>query len=177
MDCIAPKLIWPHRSIDVETDDDKPVSVRCGKCLPCLMSKRNDWCFRLEQEFKWSKKGAMFLTLTYDQKHLPSDLSVSKRDLQLFMKRLRKRDKSNSLRYYAVGEYGSKFGRPHYHVLLFGACEGDVRLAWVDSKSQPIGAVHVGKVTSASVAYVTKYMVQSDSEVSGREKPFYFDVA
>lgn len=172
MDCIAPKLIWPHRSIDEETDDEKPVSVRCGKCLPCLMDKRNDWSFRLEQEFKYCKRGAMFLTLTYDQKHLPSDLSVSKRDVQLFMKRLRKRDQTNSLRYFAVGEYGSRFRRPHYHILLFGAVESDVRSAWIDSKGNPIGIVHVGRVTSASVAYVTKYIVQSDSYVDGREKPF-----
>lgn len=172
MDCTTPKLIWPHRSIEwCDANEEKPVLVRCGKCIPCLVSKRNDWSFRLEQEYKYSKS-AVFITLTYDQKHLPSDQCISKRDLQLFMKRLRKHDKSNSIRYFAVGEYGSHYGRPHYHVLLFNTSETDVRKAWVDSKGRPIGIVHVGTVTAASVAYVTKYIVQAGGEIDGRVKPF-----
>lgn len=173
MRCIQPKLIWPHRSIDwCDRNEESPVSVPCGKCLACLSSKRNDWSFRLEQEFKYSRNGAVFVTLTYDQKHLPSDLSVNKRDVQLFLKRLRKRYDANQIRYYIVGEYGSKYGRPHYHALLFGADSEKVRKSWVDSRAAPIGIVHVGKVTSASVAYVTKYIIQQGNEVDGRTKPF-----
>lgn len=152
--------------------DAQRFEVPCGKCIPCLGNKRSDWSFRLEQEFKYSK-GALFVTLTYDEKHRPSNGSLCKRHLQLFMKRLRKADGTNKIRYYAVGEYGGKSGRPHYHILLFNVTdESIVRKSWFDKKGRPVGIVHIGRVTPASVAYVTKYIVQPQEEVDGLEKPF-----
>ncbi|QCQ85058.1 replication initiator protein [Blackfly microvirus SF02] len=172
MQCIDQKLIWPHRSIDwIEANEEKPISVPCGKCIPCLTNKRTDWSFRLEQEHRYSKS-AHFVTLTYDQKHYPSDGSLNKRDLQLYLKRLRKRDETTRIRYYAVGEYGSKSGRAHYHILLFNGEEKNIRSAWVDSKNNPIGIVHIGAVTPASVAYVTKYMIQKNEWPEGLQRPF-----
>lgn len=172
MRCIAPKLIWPHRSVEwSDKNEEYAVSVPCGKCLACLSNKRQEWIFRLEQEFKYSKN-AMFVTLTYDPKHYPGQLQ--KRDLQLFMKRLRKKDGSNSIRYYAVGEYGTNYGRAHYHILLFNGTEEHVRQAWRDAEQKPIGVVHIGKVTQASIAYCTKYIIQQsgNEQPDGREKPF-----
>lgn len=148
-----------------------PFSVPCGKCIPCLVNKRSDWGFRLEQEHKVSKS-AHFVTLTYDQKHMPSDGYLVKRHLQLYLKRLRKRDGKNNIRYYAVGEYGSKSGRPHYHLLLFNAKESDIRASWCDHRGTPVGIVHVGSVAPASVAYVTKYIVQPEEKVKGKQPPF-----
>lgn len=171
MDCIAPKLIWPHRSIEwCDANEEKPVSVRCGKCVPCLVAKRNDWSFRLYQEWRHSTS-AHFITLTYDEKHYPGQLQ--KRDLQLFFKRLRKHDKAPNIRYFAVGEYGTNYGRAHYHALVFNTSTPNAYAkAWQDSKGKPIGIVHVGKVSAASCAYVTKYVIQSDVPGDGREKPF-----
>lgn len=147
------------------------VNVPCGKCIPCLMNKRAEWCFRLEQEHRVSKS-AHFVTLTYDQKHLRTDNSLDKRDLQLYLKRLRKKDETQRIRYYAVGEYGSKNGRPHYHIILFNSNETDIRLSWIDSKGAPIGLVHVGTVNGASIAYVIKYIIQKQFHNDEKEKPF-----
>lgn len=135
------------------------------------MNKRADWSFRLQQEHKYSKS-ALFVTLTYDPKHMPSDGSLDVRHLQLYLKRLRKLDGTNKIRYYAVGEYGSKSGRPHYHVLLFNASEEHARSAWRDIKKRPIGLVHIGRVTPASVAYCTKYIVQPELNMEGKKKAF-----
>lgn len=177
MECIAPKLIWPHRSEEwLEKYEERPVSVPCGKCLACLTRKRNEWTFRLEIEHRYSA-GALFVTLTYDQKHNPYGLQ--KRDCQLFLKRLRKKV-GRGVRYYLVGEYGSKFGRPHYHVLLFGCTDKQaIKSSWCDRNGDPIGLVHFGNVTQASVAYCTKYVIQKADEttvVDGRgteiQKPF-----
>lgn len=49
---------------------------------------------------------------------------VSKRDIQLFIKRLRYYAKQttksyHNIRYYITGEYGGRTYRPHYHALLF----------------------------------------------------------
>lgn len=44
------------------------------------------------------------------------------RDLQLFLKRLRKyisKKYNEKVRYYAIGEYGTQSLRPHWHILLF----------------------------------------------------------
>lgn len=170
MDCPNRKLIYPHRSIDYDKEE-LPVLVPCGKCIPCLTSKRHEWVIRLEEEFKYSKS-AQFITLTYDEKHIRTDYSLCKKDLQDFMKRLRKRDGTNKIRYYATGEYGSRTGRPHYHILLFNTEPHYAIDAWKDSKSKPIGNVHVGKVTMSSIAYCTKYIIQPELVTPGKQKPF-----
>lgn len=63
--------------------------------------------------------GSSFVTLTYDNEHLPADESVSKYEFQTFMKRLRK-SYGARIRYFACGEYGTESGRPHYHAIIFG---------------------------------------------------------
>lgn len=144
------------------SDGDDELIVPCGKCVFCLVNKRNDWSYRLMIEYKVSKSAA-FITLTYSDKFLP-DQGVSKRHFQLFMKRLRKRSGAR-LRYYAVGEYGTKTGRPHYHAIIFNF-QGDERFLqsiWSTRKREPFGIVHIGKVNEASIRYTTKYVIQRSS--------------
>lgn len=89
----------------------------CGKCINCRAKSRQEWVFRLRMEYRNCDFG-LFVTLTYDDDHLPSD-GVSIRDVQLFLKRLRKKYKSKTLRYYICSEYGDNTHRAHYHALLF----------------------------------------------------------
>lgn len=63
--------------------------VPCGKCPSCLANQRQEWVFRLKQEYEASVF-AIFVTLTYSDENLPKDLSVNKKDIQDFHKRLRK---------------------------------------------------------------------------------------
>jgi len=100
-------------------------SFPCGNCLSCLQKKRATWSFRLLQEM-YVSESAYFLTLTYDNENVPRNESgipiLNKRDLQLFKKRLRKFNKKYtkvSVRYYSVGEYGTRSYRPHYHSIIF----------------------------------------------------------
>lgn len=58
-------------------------------------------------------KNASFVTLTYDNDSLPGDSGLHKEDFQRFMKRLRKYS-GYDLKYFACGEYGGRFKRPHY---------------------------------------------------------------
>lgn len=134
--------------------------------MACVMNRRRDWIFRLMKEHRYSS-GALFVTLTYAPKYCPS--SLNKRHVQLFMKRLRKYEKGQRIRYFLVGEYGTVHGRPHYHALLFNCdLSGEtIRKAW--KLETPIGLVHIGRVTEASIAYCTKYMVQPPR---ANEKPF-----
>ena len=81
----------------------------------------NQWSFRLREELKDSES-AHFLTLTYDDEHIiitgNNEPTLYKRDVQLFLKSLRKLQKQK-IKYYFVGEYGGKTDRPHYHAIIF----------------------------------------------------------
>lgn len=143
--------------------------VPCGNCAFCGATKRSDWALRLHYEGK-KHLVKKFVTLTYANPHLHWKNGVSqldKRDLQLFFKRVR--NSGAKIRYYAVGEYGSKTYRPHYHILLFGDVSDDVlRSAW------PLGLVHIGQVTQASIMYCLGYIVNGKGwQMSHkRQKPF-----
>lgn len=145
--------------------------VPCGHCPFCSATRRSDWALRLHYEAKLHDHKS-FVTLTYADPHLTwknSKPQLVKRDLQLFFKRLRKNLRGEKIRYYAVGEYGSKTLRPHYHVLLFGNCDEKViRMSW------PYGQVHIGHVNDASVMYCLGYIVDSRNVLChrGRERPF-----
>jgi len=103
---------------------------------------------------------ALFVTLTYDTKYVPITengyMTLDKKDLQKFFKRLRKLSDAK-LKYYAVGEYGSSRYRPHYHIILFNARVECIERAWaLDNKK--IGEIHVGEVSEASIGYTLKYV-------------------
>lgn len=131
-----------------------------------------------------------FVTLTYDDEHLPDGGNLVPRDLQLFLKRLRKAVAPFRIRYYAVGEYGDETGRPHYHLGLFGfgtclfgvsrynayrkncctRCDL-VRDAW------GLGNVSLGTLEAASAAYVAGYVTKKmtakdDPRLNGRHPEF-----
>lgn len=132
----------------------------CGKCADCRIRRASDWSFRLMEEEKVSSS-SLFLTLTYDTEHVPITkagfMSLNKRDVQLFIKRLRKghKDNDSKIKYYAVGEYGGRSRRPHYHVIAFSADVSKVQPAW------QLGSVHYGTVSGASVGYTLKYMTKN----------------
>lgn len=113
---------------------------------------------------------AHFITLTYDEEHIPMQLDgmgiLCPKDLQLFWKRLRK-EFGDGIRYYACGEYGDETGRPHYHAIVFGLHLDD--LVVYDDKlftSQKLddvwkcGNVLVGDVTYDSCSYVAGYIMK-----------------
>lgn len=63
----------------------------------------------------------------------------------------------SQVKYYAVGEYGSKTYRPHYHAIVFNAMVPAIESAWTNSKQQ-YGTVVYGTVEGASVGYTLKYI-------------------
>lgn len=134
----------------------------CGKCLYCLEKRRVPWTVRLTHERRfWSRFGipTYFVTLTYDEHNLPKD-GVSKRDIQLFLKRLRKNYaslESNQLKYFCVSEYGPTTHRAHYHLILFGFNRNLSTALQIISKCWNNGFVKVSRVKPARIKYVTKY--------------------
>lgn len=104
------------------------IKIPCGQCRGCRMQNMREWADRMIIELDHSKK-AVFLTLTYNDDHIPLILdretgelvgTLCKRDLTNFFKRLRKQFPDKEIRYYATGEYGEHTKRPHVHIILFG---------------------------------------------------------
>lgn len=106
--------------------------IPCGKCIGCRLEYSRQWANRCMLELQYHES-AYFVTLTYDDYHVPisyyadpdtgeamPSMSLCKRDLQLFLKRLRKRFEGQRIRFFACGEYGPSTWRPHYHLIIFG---------------------------------------------------------
>lgn len=142
----------------------------CGQCIACKVHKRREWGARILMEAKAHQKKS-FVTLTYDDEHLPPDLSLDHSHIQLFLKRLR-RSSSNPIRYFVCGEYGEQTLRPHYHAILFGADFSDDRKLWSERKGKPVwksnhleklwgkGLTEIGQVERQSAEYVAGYVVK-----------------
>lgn len=111
--------------LNVKTGEMIPIYnlVPCQKCIICRDKKAVDWATRIVCESNYHINCPWWITLTYNHYNIHPD-GLNKRDLQLFLKRLRERLSRRfpdvRLRYVAVGEYGGNTARPHYHMQLFG---------------------------------------------------------
>lgn len=150
MVCLKPILITKNLPKNKFPDG---LLVPCGKCINCAIQKTNEWALRLEHEQLFST-AQYFITLTYDDKNIPKGYTLRKSDVQKYIKRIRKNVKSK-IKYYLCGEYGEKYGRPHYHAIIFTYdCK-----EWekIFNETWKKGIVHVGTVTSRSIRYVVGY--------------------
>lgn len=161
----------------------------CGRCLPCLKARAWRATSRIILE-SFSHDRSSFVTLTYNEENLPDQHpdtdamclpTVNPTHARNFIKRLRRlysQDNTNPLKYYLIGEYGSKTWRPHYHLALFGypACHyGQTRgekllkgksccppcdmlqKAW-SLKGKPLGKIDNGTLEPAGAAYIAGYV-------------------
>lgn len=126
MSCYKPIPVWRGEDDVIifsplhYSDMDKPAfHVPCGRCMGCRLEYARQWAVRMSHEAMYHDD-VLFVTLTYADNHLPVGNSLDKSHFTLFLKRLRKYLSPTKIRYFACGEYGSKFARPHYHMILFG---------------------------------------------------------
>lgn len=149
---------------------DNPVKIPCGQCIGCRLERSRQWAIRCVHEASLYEANS-FITLTYDDKNMPPNNSLQKRDYQLFMKRLRKYYTPQKIRFFHCGEYGDNLGRPHYHALLFNLEFSDKTL-WKEHNENKLyvsetlnqiwgkGYCLIGNVTFESAAYVARYVVK-----------------
>lgn len=154
----------------------------CGYCMACRLNKQREKKVRLVHECEnWKDK--VFLTLTYDDEHLPDGNTLVKRDVQLFLKRLRKAIEPLKIKYFCCGEYGSeeKSNRPHYHLIIYGLSVNhpvfteikkipSANITYVGlGKIWDLGFVTVSPVTPKHCAYVAKYCLKKLGGAKGEE--------
>jgi len=192
MACNAPIWGWPGLkrtkngktpivfNKDMAIPGSRAQPVPCSQCIGCRLDKTREWAIRCHHEASLHERSS-FITLTYDDEHIPLDWSLDKEHFQTFMKRLRKKwvqkdplkrkfGQVKKIRFYMCGEYGPKTGRPHYHACLFGfgfddlmlykeAPEGNIYISEELNKRWGLGFATVGEVTYESAAYVAGYTI------------------
>jgi len=181
MACFRPIPAWRSNTVNPETGKrgitftfkdayaDMQITLPCGQCIGCRLERSRQWAMRCVHEASLYERNC-FITLTYDNEHLPGDGSLNKKHFQDFMKRLRKAVGSG-VRYFHCGEYGEQLGRPHYHACLFNYDFPDKKL-WKKSEGGDLyvsenlnelwgsGYCILGDVTFDSAAYVARYITK-----------------
>lgn len=142
--------------------NQRVISVPCGKCYHCRSTLQNEWVTRMYYETK-AHKYCYFISLDYKPFKRLQDIPEQLRNayymrdrhnfrgsdgyhptllriehFQMFIKHLRDDARSagkdfKSLTYYATGELGKRFGRPHFHIVLWSdypVTLQDVYKAW-----------------------------------------------
>lgn len=182
MACTRPITGWRSKYVNPKTGKrsivfnlkdgykDLEVTVPCGRCRHCRLAYSRSWAVRIVHEAQMHKVNS-FITLTFNNEHIPQDRSIRKEHLQKFFKRLRKYT-GVSLRYFACGEYGERNNRPHYHAIIFGydfpdkvlykkSYSGDLLYrSETLEKLWKYGFSLIGEVTFQSAAYVARYVMK-----------------
>lgn len=158
-----------------------PLKLPCGQCIGCKLDHGKRWATRIMHQAQTARedvspknpngKPSCFVTLTFDDQHLPLNRSVHVRYIQLYIKRLR--NLGYKFSYYACGEYSpEKERRAHFHVCLLGVDFSKDRIFQKKSKTGfPLyhskelddcwdhqGLAWIGDLTWDSASYTARYV-------------------
>jgi len=142
--------------------------IPCGQCRFCRLEHSRQMAMRCMHEASLYPRNC-FLTLTYDDEHLPPGGTLDYEAPVLFMKRFRERCGAG-IRSYGCAEYGELLSRPHYHLCIFNYDFSDKTLfkkgqfplytskllseLWTDGHSS------IGELTFESADYVARYVTK-----------------
>lgn len=205
-------IVWPDQArLELFKRDEilkeRLLLLPCGKCIGCRLDRARQWADRCMLELQYHDS-AYFVTLTYNDQHVPKSyyadpdtgeaqpvLTLCRRDVQLFLKRLRKAFPDDKIRYYGCAEYGPNTYRPHYHIILFGLHLNDLQLKRQDMNGKPhayfspslqaawsvrpfgnkspildkIGDVECSDVTWSACNYTARYIVNKQLGPDGQK--------
>lgn len=173
----------------------KCILLPCRQCIGCRLERSRQWATRLMHEANSHEKSC-FLTLTYDDNHIPSNGSLNPSHFTTFIKDLRARLDyygKEKIKYFACGEYGDQTKRPHYHLALFGPYSGgpidfsdpdNQRIEEEPARSGapqfshpdiahvwPHGLHRYSELSFEAAAYVARYILK---KMSGIHAPNYY---
>lgn len=197
MGCISPLEFRVKDSFGYSQN----IKVPCGHCLNCMIKKQSQIEFLAKKELidnYQAGKSASFVTLTYDDNHLPLNeegfYTLRRSDLQKFLKRMRRNmeyhNRKRNFKVLYCGEYGdgshstSNTGvstcRPHYHLVFIGLSPEEVK--YYTKKLWHFGLCDIGPLGAGGIRYLCKYMTKSIPdrdvkqlrEVAKVENPFFY---
>lgn len=158
------------------------IQLPCGQCIGCRLERSRQWALRCVHEATLHDVNC-FITLTYDDAHLPKDGSLNLEDIQNFFKRFRERIAPQKLRFFQCGEYGTLLKRPHHHACIFGYDFPDKELffrsasgfcVWRSPMLEslwPFGYSSIGDLTFETAAYTARYIMK---KVTGRDSDLHY---
>lgn len=133
-----------------------PHWVPCGKCAACRDSRMNEWAQCINLELACHSE-SVWLTLTYNEEHLPHSRRELENDLRVIWRGL-------PFRHFIVSERGGKSQRIHFHCVIFGQSFQGAKAFW-EERWNGRGFVHVDDANRASCStYVAKYALKSDGD-------------
>ena len=160
------------------------LTLPCNRCATCRAKKRFEWVVRMELEDRTALT-TWFITLTYDEKHVPRTKGfthLQKNDALNFIRRVKDfeernvpehhvipnqyhGDPSRKIRYFLVGEYGSKTYRPHYHLILWNISKYTAqRVSQIWGKGIQSRA-EKPRGQSAVATYCAKYIMKEHGDI------------
>lgn len=89
---------------NINTKNPNYQLIPCNHCIGCKLEYSRQWAIRCACETKMNPENKWFLTLTYDDEHLPTDYSLNRKDFTRFMDTLRHHN--TGIRFFGCGEYG-----------------------------------------------------------------------
>lgn len=143
--------------------------VPCGQCIGCRLENSRQKAMRGTLEASMHQQNS-WLTLTYAPDQEPPGGTLVKRDLQLFIKRLRKKY-GEGISHMSCGEYGDLTERMHYHSCLFGLDFED-KYPWKKTKDGILyrsdslekiwtkGHALIGEINFETIAYTARYVTK-----------------
>ncbi len=173
------------------------LTIPCGKCIGCRLDYSREWATRCMLEAKQYEHN-QFITLTYDNDNLITNTGTDSvtgevteyatlvpDDLAKFIKDLRRyfeyHYNHTGIRFYACGEYGEKYQRPHYHLILFNLPLPDKVPFFKNANGDQIytsdiiqsiwdrGLTSIGEVTWNSAAYTARYVMKKVKGPTAKE--------
>lgn len=129
----------------------------CHQCWQCSENRINDWVGRCIAE-KETSLATSVVTLTYGGGDTPESRFLRKSDVTAYIKAIR--NDGHKVRYFYVGEYGSKKGRAHWHIVLFWQSKMPHRELRKNIQDEywPHGFSFWDEADSASIRYAMKYI-------------------
>lgn len=142
----------------------------CGRCQNCIIRKKTqlDFLCRKEALTMYSKgQGCSFITLTYDENHIPIvrddfnnfHYTLKKKDVQNFVKNMRRQKEyykdDTPFKIIYCGEYGD-LGRPHYHMAVLGLSTAHIEK--YTRKLWKKGLCDIGTLGAGGIRYIIDYM-------------------
>lgn len=186
--CVSPILVRNPKKSFNNLVDSLLLRVPCGNCWQCRLQRKNSAWLKMHYEYEETElKGGFtyFLTLTYKQSRLPRLLGnlpcFRHRDVQLFLKRIRKVVGATKVRYWFCMEYGSRTHRPHYHIVFFVTgydfwlFRQLAKKEWSINGYSKCGKFNYGRVTSsAGLRYCAKYVAKQLTDEDYLRKVFNY---